>query len=230
MLHPAHPQAGYHYSIWYFKTRPWTCTTIPHLSNTHRLPKTKFRATQGRSRAITAVRSMVMFRVERMNTRGKQRKQRNYLVQTNTQGFPSKDIWTLCQSLLWKQMYSSSIWRCGGVCNPASLQGPRSCAPVAEANTTRPRKQTEQVQLRSTLHNPCSVPDEICVWGQATSLLCCRNNACNGETTITFIKCLEIYNCKLLLWATLCLCLLLQSPRVLRALDNNSLWSDKYCV
>lgn len=75
--------AGYHYSIWYFKTRPWTCTTIPHLSNTHHHLKTKFRATQGRSRAITAVRSMAMFRVERMNTWGKQRKQQNYLAQTH---------------------------------------------------------------------------------------------------------------------------------------------------
>lgn len=131
---------GYHYSIWYFKTRPWTCTTIPHLSNTHGYPKTKFRAKQRRSRAITSARSTVMLRVERMNTWGKQRKQQSYVAQMNTQGFPCKDIWTLCQSLPWKRMYSSSICRCGGVWNPASLQRPCPCAPVAWAQRNKAKE------------------------------------------------------------------------------------------
>lgn len=60
---------GYRYSIWYFKTRPWTCTTIPHLSNTHGYPKTKFRAKQRRRRAITSARSTVMLSWENEHLR-----------------------------------------------------------------------------------------------------------------------------------------------------------------
>lgn len=114
-----------------------------------------------------------MSRVERMNTWGKQRKQQSYVAQMNTQGFPCKDIWTLCQSLPWKRMYSSSICRCGGVCNPASLQRPCLCAPVAWAqhNKAKEANRASAVEIRTPQSAFCPRWDVCLRAGNFTPLL-----------------------------------------------------------